>query len=208
MTGQPDTPTPAQSTTPPAGAPQREAVLKPCAHCGGMAFERRSQYGFRIQCGSCGIALDWSRNEAETIAAWNRRTPTPAESALVERLRALRAQIQPGVLQVMVKSAQGWGAPESNYIAALLDAESAILAALTAPREPGWRTIDSAPRDRLIDIWIDNGDGSGVRWCDCSYDTICDQWRVVKPGERVKWIPARFVTHWRPAPPAPEAGDG
>jgi len=61
--------------------------------------------------------------------------------------------------------------------------------------------IETPPRDRLIDIWIN----SGVRWCDCYYDQICDQWRTTRPSGHLICVSARAVTHWRLPPPAPGA---
>jgi hypothetical protein len=62
-----------------------------------------------------------------------------------------------------------------------------------------WQPIETAPKDRLIDILI-NGE---TRWCDCHYDQICDQWRTTGPSNHLVWITARAVTHWRLAPPPP-----
>ena len=66
-----------------------------------------------------------------------------------------------------------------------------------------WQPIETAPKDRLIDIWLSDG----VRWCGCHYDCITDQWRINTPCAPVRWVPARAVTHWRdaPAPPAKDA---
>ncbi|MGL5737153.1 MAG: hypothetical protein ACRCYS_20015, partial [Beijerinckiaceae bacterium] len=38
---------------------------------------------------------------------------------------------------------------------------------------PQWQPIETAPKDGVIDIWLSDG----VRWCDCYYDRICDEWR-------------------------------
>jgi hypothetical protein len=67
-----------------------------------------------------------------------------------------------------------------------------------------WRPIETAPKDRLIDIWIPGDDGSGTRWCDCYYDRICDDWRTSRPGGKLVWVRANHVTYWMnpPAPPA------
>jgi hypothetical protein len=62
-----------------------------------------------------------------------------------------------------------------------------------------WQPIETAPKDRLIDILI-NGE---TRRCDCHYDQICDQWRTTGPLNHLVWITARAVTHWRLAPPPP-----
>ena len=67
-----------------------------------------------------------------------------------------------------------------------------------------WLPIASAPKDRLIDIWIKEDDG-GTRWADCYYDSICDEWRTSRPGGKLIWVRARAVTHWMPPPIAPAA---
>jgi hypothetical protein len=69
-----------------------------------------------------------------------------------------------------------------------------------------WLPIVSAPKDRLIDIWIKNSDGDGTRWADCYYDSICGQWRTSRPGGRLVWVYESAVTHWR-EPPAPPGGE-
>jgi hypothetical protein len=127
--------------------------------------------------------------------------PRPAD-ALTTRLRALMAKATPGKMP-------GKEAEANHALTVLLRANlPTILAALTSPSaQAGWREIGSAPRDRLIDIWIGKDDGTGARWCDCYYDTICDQWRTSRPSGHLLTISARFVTHWRepPAPPAKES---
>lgn len=70
-----------------------------------------------------------------------------------------------------------------------------------------WQPIETAPKDRLIDIWI-NEKGVGVRWCDCYYDTITDQWRTSRPSGHLLCIPARLVTHWMPLPAQPQSNKG
>ena len=76
----------------------------------------------------------------------------------------------------------------------LLDAERA--------RRVEWQPIETAPKDRLIDIWIKNSDTQGVRWAGCYYDQITDQWRTA-PGGHLMWVPAKAVTHWQPLPTPP-----
>jgi hypothetical protein len=77
--------------------------------------------------------------------------------------------------------------------------------AISAYEAAMWRPIEEAKGiDSLIDIWIRNSDGSGVRWCDCYYDDICDQWRTSRPSGHIAWIPARFVTHFRISPTPPQ----
>lgn len=81
--------------------------------------------------------------------------------------------------------------------------------AITLIDAESWQPIETAPKDRLVDIFITNGQGAswreGVRWCDCYYDRITDQWRTSHPGGYLCWVPARAVTHWREpvSPPAP-----
>ena len=67
-----------------------------------------------------------------------------------------------------------------------------------------WQPIESAPKDQLIDIWIQENGGDGVRWCDCYYDRICGQWRTSRPSGHLVTIAERFVTYWRMPPPPPE----
>lgn len=73
-----------------------------------------------------------------------------------------------------------------------------------------WQPIETAPKDGLVDIWIDHGDGTGVRRCDCYYDRICDEWRTSRPSGRLLTIKARHVTNWM-SPPAlstsPQGGE-
>lgn len=72
---------------------------------------------------------------------------------------------------------------------------------------PKWLPIESAPKDRLVDIWIKNSDGSGgYRWSDCYYDKICDEWRTSSPSGFLMTMRARNVSHYMP-PPAPPEGD-
>lgn len=62
-----------------------------------------------------------------------------------------------------------------------------------------WQPIETVRKDCLVDILI-NGE---IRWCDCYYDQICDQWRTSGPSNHLAWVPARAVTHWRLPPPLP-----
>jgi hypothetical protein len=69
----------------------------------------------------------------------------------------------------------------------------------------GWQPIETAPKDRLVAIWITgqevNGrrwiDGPGEFWANCYYDTICGEWRTSRPSGRLMCVPERFVTHWQ-----------
>jgi len=67
-----------------------------------------------------------------------------------------------------------------------------------------WQDISTAPKDVLIDIWLTEG----RRWCDCYYDSICDEWRTSRPSGKLVWISARYVSHWmhQPAAPTQEGG--
>lgn len=88
------------------------------------------------------------------------------------------------------------------YDAACRDIAKAIrdAAPSTAP-QTAWLPIETAPKDDLIDIWI--GGTSQIRWSDCYYDRICDEWRTSRPSGRLMVIKASHVTHWMPAPTAP-----
>ncbi|MEP2955554.1 MAG: hypothetical protein ABJN39_09460 [Sulfitobacter sp.] len=66
-----------------------------------------------------------------------------------------------------------------------------------------WQPIETAPKDQLIDIWL----ADGLRWCDCYYDRICDEWRTSRPSCKLVTIKARFVTHWMFPPAAPVDDD-
>ena len=66
-----------------------------------------------------------------------------------------------------------------------------------------WQPIETAPKDQLIDIWL----ADGLRWCDCYYDHICEEWRTSRPSGRLVTIKARFVTHWMHPPTAPVDDD-
>lgn len=68
---------------------------------------------------------------------------------------------------------------------------------------PEWKPIETAPKSKLIDIWIRHKDGSGIRWCDCYYDHICDDWRTTGPSGHLVFVPARSVTHWTDSPLPP-----
>jgi hypothetical protein len=61
-----------------------------------------------------------------------------------------------------------------------------------------WQPIETAPNDRLIDIWF-----NGKRWAECYYDSYCDEWRTSRPGGLLVSVKARHVTHWMPLPPPP-----
>ena len=80
------------------------AELAPCPFCGGKAAVHRCEHAFhdaKVRCAECcaegpifdvddGKANEAGRNEAEAIAAWNRRTP-PAPMEAVAWRDALKA---------------------------------------------------------------------------------------------------------------------
>lgn len=49
-----------------------------------------------------------------------------------------------------------------------------IMEQFTPPSQV-WRTMESAPKDRRIDLLM----RPGVRWCGAYWDHICSEWRVV-----------------------------
>lgn len=77
------------------------------------------------------------------------------------------------------------------------------LSALRAEVWRQWQPIETAPKNTLIDIWIANKDGSGVRWTCCYYDSVCDQWRTSRPSGHLVTVKARDVSHWMPLPSEP-----
>lgn len=66
-----------------------------------------------------------------------------------------------------------------------------------------WEPIETAPKDKLIDIVFQDSNGP-VRWCDCYYDRICDQWRTSRPSGNIVCVYARHVTHWMLPPELPQ----
>lgn len=67
----------------------------------------------------------------------------------------------------------------------------------------GWQPIETAPEKQIIDIWTDGFGSEPLRYTNCYYDTICNEWRTSRPTGHLFCIPARFVTHWMPLPPPP-----
>lgn len=59
-----------------------------------------------------------------------------------------------------------------------------------------WRPIETAPKDRSIDLWTGT-----LRMTNCYWDEICGEWRKVNIAN----VLVRFkrATHWMeiPAPP-------
>lgn len=82
-------------------------------------------------------------------------------------------------------------------------------------REDGWQPIETAPKDRLVSVWIAGTNSAGERWCDdvgemwvyCYYDSICGQWRTTRPSGYPRCVPERFVTHWQQIAPPAFTGD-
>ena len=68
------------------------ADLKPCPFCG-SDFLRVSDFEEYVACEDCGTLGQSGRNEAEAIAAWNRRATPPEVTALVAAATDLRDQI-------------------------------------------------------------------------------------------------------------------
>jgi hypothetical protein len=87
------------------------------------------------------------------------------------------------------------------------DAFALVEAALRLPAGADWRPIETAPKDGLVDIWIDDKHG-GTRRCDCHYDSICREWRTIRPDGRLLAVHERHVTHWMPRPAAPRHEPG
>lgn len=64
-----------------------------------------------------------------------------------------------------------------------------------------WQPIETAPKDGLIDVWVDLH--GGYRLADAYYDTICGQWRTSRPSNHLVCVPERHVTKWMPLPEPP-----
>lgn len=59
--------------------------------------------------------------------------------------------------------------------------------------------MKAALGEGLVDIWLK----SGVRWCNCYYDHITNQWRAITRNYKMVWVHADAVTHWRRPPEGP-----
>lgn len=59
-----------------------------------------------------------------------------------------------------------------------------------------WRPIETAPKDRLIDLWTGNRRLTGCWW-----DSICSEWRTLGNSNKLIWF--KTATHWREIPKAP-----
>lgn len=81
------------------------------------------------------------------------------------------------------------------------------------PVAEAWQPIETAPKDRLIAIWIAGTNAAGQKWSDipgelwvnCYYDRICGEWRTTRPSGHLRCVPERYVTHWQPLPAPPAA---
>ena len=60
----------------------------------------------------------------------------------------------------------------------------------------GWQTIETAPKDRLIDIWTGERRITGCYW-----DHICVEWRST--GNTGHLIMFKVATHWMEIPSEP-----
>lgn len=67
-----------------------------------------------------------------------------------------------------------------------------------------WQPIETAPKDKLIDIWVDTGDSQPHRLTGCYYDQICDEWRKTTENLYLITIKAKYVKFWMPLPKPPE----
>tara|TARA_R110000737_G_C14504339_1_gene472501 strand:+ start:438 stop:779 length:342 start_codon:yes stop_codon:yes gene_type:complete len=60
-----------------------------------------------------------------------------------------------------------------------------------------WQPIETAPKDKKVDLWNKNG-----RFTDCYYDDICDDWR--RTGRSCILTRINKPTHWMPLPTKPK----
>jgi hypothetical protein len=67
--------------------------------------------------------------------------------------------------------------------------------------DTGWRPIETAPKDRKIDIWTGDRRITGCYW-----DDICKEWRTSENSGHL--ITFRNATHWMLIPPPPEPSNG
>lgn len=65
-----------------------------------------------------------------------------------------------------------------------------------------WQPIETAPKDKLIDLWT----SSGVRKTNCYWDHICQEWRCRENNGVI--IRFKNVTHWMPLPSPPTDLEG
>lgn len=105
----------------------------------------------------------------------------------------------------------GDGLNDAAYIAAASpDVILSLLSELDRLRSSneanGWQPIETAPKDRLIDIWTVGYGAEPHRVSDCYHDRICDEWRTSRPAGHLMCIKAKYVTHWRSIPASPAVG--
>jgi hypothetical protein len=67
-----------------------------------------------------------------------------------------------------------------------------------------WQPIETAPKDRLIDIWTVGFRSDPHRVSDVYYDNICGEWRTSRPAGQLVCVKERYVTHWMPLPEPPK----
>lgn len=84
-------------TQPEASKPESAAVeLLPCPFCGGRAISHRNPGLARwaVSCTQCDCKPlnHCARTEAEAIAAWNKRVPATALTALTERVERMEGE--------------------------------------------------------------------------------------------------------------------
>lgn len=75
--------------------------------------------------------------------------------------------------------------------------DASLAAQTTAPLQ--WQPIETAPKDRVIDLWT--GD---QRMAHCYWDEICSEWRTT--GNSNVLITFKRATHWMEIPAPPHAG--
>ncbi len=165
----------------------------------------------------------WRAHE-KIRAALATRGAGPREPITVEAIRvALKSgAIKAHALQAELKSVFGMPSVELTMQdirlhvgegkltpqAVLNGANAALRAAPPLPESP-WKAIETAPKKGLVDIWIERSNElNGVRWADCYYDRICDEWRTSRPSGRLISVPARSVKYWMHGPAAPESPKG
>lgn len=135
----------------------------------------------------------------EKCHCWTATEPTEARPTPIERLRAVLCDPDG---EVCIH-----GSLQDRVIvsAALLEIESEaadLRSQLAEARaKERWQPIATAPKDRLIDIWL----ATNFRLTDCYYDDICDEWRTSSSSGHLVCVKARVVTHWMERPADPEA---
>ncbi|CAH2399098.1 hypothetical protein MES4922_210087 [Mesorhizobium ventifaucium] len=115
---------------------------------------------------------------------------------LAARTSPPKPQIDKGIVEALREARQFILAPAEDLLWGVVHR---IDAAIADGLVPGWKPIETAPKDRLIDIWLK----TGVRWCDCYYDQICGEWRTSRPSGRLVSVKEAVATHWQEPPGAP-----